>query len=437
MLRSCCYLILCSSLLTISWATRAQTIQDANGAPLKTKWCDVDSSYLIVGTPSGGTFSGCGVFQQNGNWYFNPATATTGITVFPTQCSLIYTTASGSVSQNMLVYKPVVPDVGPDQITCNKDTFSLSVKTLYAGAYNYDWTPSAGLFSPTAQTTKGSITTTTTYIVSAQDVSSGCMGFDTVTIVNRQPNLQMVTATDTVCARRPLQLLAVNPESGASYTWQFEMGATATGTNVTHTYEAAGNYTIVLQAQNEYCSGSISKSITVQDFKLKLTASDPGFDRGTSVTLQANASVPFNVSGWSPVNFFPSQHAKQQTIFPDTSHIFTVIAQSEFGCIDTANLFVPVNPVVFVPSAFSPNGDGMNDLFHFKKWGEPVLIEYFAVYNRWGQCMWKQQGGEAEFGWDGNFNGKPAPVDTYYYILKLATNYAHAIEQKGDVSLIR
>lgn len=437
MLRSCCYLMLCSSLLTFSTASRAQTIQDANGGPLKTKWCDVDSNYQIVGMPAGGTFSGCGVFQQGGNWYFNPSVASTGITVFPTQCTLTYTTASGAASQNMLIYKPVVPNVGADQITCDGDTFSLSVTTLYAGAYNYNWTPSAGLFSPTSQTTKGAISGTTTYVVSAQDVTSGCMGYDTVTITNKQPHPQMALATDTVCARRSLALSVVNPEPDASYLWQFEMGATSNGTTAAHTYTTGGNYTIVLQAQNQYCSGSVSKAVTVEDFKLQLTASDAGFDRNTSITLNANASVPFQVSNWMPAVFFPNQHAKQQTIIPDTSHIFTVIAQSEFGCMDTANLFVPVNPVVFVPSAFSPNGDGRNDVFRFQKWGQPVVIELFAVYNRWGQCMWRQQGGESELGWDGNFNGKPAPVDTYYYILKLATNYAHTVEQKGDVTLIR
>lgn len=437
MLRSCCYLLLCSSLLSASLSTRAQTIQDTNGAPLKTKWCDVDSNYQIIGTPAGGSFSGCGVFQQGGNWYFNPTVASTGITVFPTQCALSYTTASGSVSQNMLLYKPVVPNVGADQITCDGDTFSLSVKTLYAGAYNYNWTPAAGLFSPNAQTTKGTVTFTTTYIIAAQDVSSGCMGYDTVTITNKQPHPQMVLATDTVCARRPLALSVISPEPDANYTWQFEMGAMTTGTTATHTYAAAGNYTIVLQAKNQYCTGAVSKPVTVEDFKLELTASDVGFDRNASITLQASASVPFTVNSWNPANFFQDQHAKQQQLFPDTSHTYSVIAQSEFGCIDTASLFVPINPIVFVPSAFSPNGDGRNDLFRFKKWGEPVLIEYFAVYNRWGQCMWKQQGGEAEFGWDGNFDGKPAPVDTYYYILKLATNYAHTIEQKGDVTLIR
>jgi len=437
MLRSCCYLILCSSLLAISWSTRAQTIQDANGALLKTKWCDADSNFQIVGSPAGGTFSGCGVFQQGGNWYFNPALASTGITVFPTQCALSYNTVSGSVSQNMLIYKPVVPNVGADQITCDGDTFSLSVTTLYAGAYNYNWTPAAGLFSPTAQTTKGSITSTTTYMLSAQDVTSGCMGYDTVTITNKQPHPQIVLSTDTICARRPLALSVGNPEPDASYTWQFEMGTTATGNTAAHMYMASGNYTIVLQAQNQYCTGAASKPVTVEDFKLLLTASDAGFDRNTSITLNASAAVPFNVTSWAPANFFPNQHVREQQIFPDTSHLFTVIAQSDFGCLDTADLFVPVNPVVFVPSAFSPNGDGKNDLFHFKKWGEPVLIEYFAVYDRWGQCMWKQQGGEAAFGWDGTFNGKPAPVDTYYYILKLATNYAHTIEQKGDVTLIR
>lgn len=438
MLRSLCLFISCCCCCSIFLApTKGQTILDAGNQPLADKWCDVDSNYQIVGQPGGGTFSGCGVFQQNGNWYFNPSIAVTGVTVFPSQCQLTYTTTTGSVTQNMLVYKPVVPNAGEDRVVCDGDTFTLSVTTLYAGAYTYNWMPATNLFSPTQQQTKGTITQTATYVITAKDVTSGCMGSDTITLFNKQPHPQMMLSTDTICANQPLMLSVPNPEANTRYTWQYEMDGRDSGTMVSHTYVSGGNYTIVLSAQNDYCTGAISKPVTVEDFKPELTAGVTSADRNQGIDLNVSSGVSFSVLAWTPAALFQNQTSTTQHVIADTSKTYTVIAQSVHGCIDTASLFLPVNPVLFVPSAFTPNGDGLNDYFRFSKWGESVSVQYFAVFDRWGKCVWEEQGNEAEHGWDGTFHGAPAEMGTYFYVLKLGTRFAHTVEQKGNVTLIR
>jgi hypothetical protein len=89
---------------------QSPAITNVDGTPLTTRYCWTDSNYAIAGNPAGGTFSGCGINEANGQWYFNPVLASQGISVFPYQCSITYTTADGSASttQNILVWKPVV-----------------------------------------------------------------------------------------------------------------------------------------------------------------------------------------------------------------------------------------------------------------------------------------------------------------------------------------
>jgi gliding motility-associated-like protein len=90
----------------------------------------------------------------------------------------------------------------------------------------------------------------------------------------------------------------------------------------------------------------------------------------------------------------------------------------------------------FVPTAFTPNGDGRNDLFHVKVKGDMKLIA-FKVFNRFGQMVYT--GEDVEAGWDGTVNGTAQEIGTYYYFIKATCgfNNEHPVNIKGDVTLIR
>jgi len=87
-----------------------------------------------------------------------------------------------------------------------------------------------------------------------------------------------------------------------------------------------------------------------------------------------------------------------------------------------------------MPNAFSPNGDGNNDVFKIANREFEKMTE-FKVFNRWGQLVY--DGNDPDKGWDGTFKGQPAPMDTYHYIIRLI--YPDATEKvfKGDVLLLR
>ncbi len=116
---------------------------------------------------------------------------------------------------------------------------------------------------------------------------------------------------------------------------------------------------------------------------------------------------------------------------------YKVYVTDEQGCLDSASILVKIfrtNPQIFVPTGFTPNGDGLNDVL------KPIAvgverIEYFSVYNRWGQLVFSTTiNGK---GWDGEIGGKPQTTNTFVWMVKAVDYTGKPIFQKGTSTLIR
>ena len=330
----------------------AQIITNADGSPFTAQYCWADTDYGIAGQPGGGVFSGCGVFQQNGNWYFNPVTATQGVSVFPYQCTLTYTVNGSSVNVPVLIWKPVI--ITPplqDSFTCTGD-FYLHATTLYAGAYKYAWTPAVYLDAPDSPATSGHIAITQTFVLTATDVTSGCTGSDTVEI-HRYQMPQITVTSDTVLL--PHQSIKLSASGADSYQW-------------------------------------------------------------------------------SPVFWLDNPQSPHPVATPEAPVTYTVTGTNEYGCTATAQVHIGLHEQLFFPNAFSPNGDGRNDVFRMVNYGFQELLE-FRIFNRWGQEVFHTRDGLE--GWDGTYGGKPADAGTYGYYVRLRLRDGTEQVYKGDVLLVR
>ncbi|MBL7706626.1 MAG: gliding motility-associated C-terminal domain-containing protein [Taibaiella sp.] len=209
---SICLVLLCLQ------AMAQVSITNGDGAALTTRYCHQDTDYLLTGSPAGGIFSGCGMVQINGQWYFNPVTATQGITVFPYQCQLTYTTATNqSVTKLLLIQKPVVISPPLQDFGICVDTFLLRAEMLYAGAYDFQWNPASMLERPDTSVSKGRISGTTQFVLTATDRASGCKGADTVVVTkNPVPNVTLNTDYALIKSRESVQLLATG---AVHYEW--------------------------------------------------------------------------------------------------------------------------------------------------------------------------------------------------------------------------
>ncbi|MDB5283488.1 MAG: hypothetical protein JWO06_2563, partial [Bacteroidota bacterium] len=126
---------------------------------------------------------------------------------------------------------------------------------------------------------------------------------------------------------------------------------------------------------------------------------------------------------------------------PPFTQTFTVLVMNSDSCYasDTVTVYVKNEPNAFIPTAFTPNGDGLNDRFTFDILGA-ITVEV-SVFNRWGQRIYydaaQPNGMSNDYGWDGTSKGKADPDDTYVYQLRI--NYYSGIKKdmSGTITLMR
>jgi gliding motility-associated-like protein len=154
---------------------------------------------------------------------------------------------------------------------------------------------------------------------------------------------------------------------------------------------------------------------------------------GAALQLQANGAQWYV---WSPTAHLDTATIASPLAQPLKPTLYEVIGINEYGCRDTAYCRVHINYDMpdYIPNAFSPNGDGLNDVFR------PAGITYqklsvFKVFNRYGNEVYS--GTDPAQGWDGTYKGKPCEPGTYYYLIALVYPDGRTQSYKGDLTLIR
>jgi gliding motility-associated-like protein len=152
--------------------------------------------------------------------------------------------------------------------------------------------------------------------------------------------------------------------------------------------------------------------------------------------------MPHQLSGtggtiylWSPSGSLSSPFLQNPiaTLFNDTR--FTVLVTNDIGCSATDDVLVKVykGPAYYLPNAFTPNGDGLNDVFRVIAVGI-ATTDYFRIYNRYGELVF--DGGTTLKGWDGTFKGKKAVTGTYVWMIKGIDKDGKIVDMKGTVLLL-
>ncbi|HRP90629.1 MAG TPA: gliding motility-associated C-terminal domain-containing protein [Edaphocola sp.] len=177
------------------------------------------------------------------------------------------------------------------------------------------------------------------------------------------------------------------------------------------------------------------------DLSLKLKSSSK-FIEGEAIKIAAESpNSNFEILSWYPPALFPNVLSAIQTLNAPENLTVSVIAKSDSGCLDTAYLHLvamEINKNVVMPNAFSPNGDGKNDIFQAVLSPESnAAIKKFVVFNRWGQSVYDAFSETKNIGWDGTFNGKPADVGLYFYKILIVFPDKSEFQKSGEVYLLR
>jgi len=154
--------------------------------------------------------------------------------------------------------------------------------------------------------------------------------------------------------------------------------------------------------------------------------------KGRTVTLVPTVSDPNVTYAWSPNVDISSNTAAEPVITGNVDQTYTLNVIDARGCIGTATVNVIVSPLINVPNSFTPNGDGVNDLWNIKGL-EAYSQATVDIFDRNGQKIFHSVGYGAA--WDGTYNGKQVPYGVYYYIIDPKFEGLHVIS--GYVTVIR
>jgi gliding motility-associated-like protein len=306
-----------------------------------------------------------------------------------------------------------------------------------------DGSPTTSTVSPTHQFQQPG-----TFVVS-QSVTTqqGCSKTITDTIrVYRTPDPYI--AGDSIgCMNATLNLqgmLAV-PDTAITWKWTLPNNNTVSTQNISLNFQNSGNYLVKLQATNLFgCTDTTSKNLFVPSIPAITIVDNPVIPVSTGVTLPVQYGPEVVSYNWTPARNLSCTDCPTPYANPKFTTTYTVKVANEYGCTNKEDITVTVvcNGLnYFVPNTFSPNGDGVNDIFAPRGVGL-TRVNSMRIFNRWGEMVYERMNFLANDrtptgGWDGTFKGKPASADVYVYIIEFVCENAAIVPVKGNVALVR
>jgi len=340
-------------------------------------------------------------------------------------------------SASLLIYDSLALAVVPaDTSVCRSSNFTMHVTG--DDIYTYSWSPANYL---TADNVKQPLCTpsgSTVYTLTASLPGSACPAKSAVSSVHvkRSPVLTL-TADTTVCDRTTFMLPAslAPPDNYYSYVWSGPGGFTSTQLTPLVEAIAGGNsgvYSLTVTLDTNNCTAIDTIHIGIISPDTPQIA--PIIFCLNSGNMQPD--VPGNGITWYNAN---------DTVLNGSPNIATnvpaiyqyFVTQASQGCNSRQ---VPVQIIVeqccdgsiFIPTAFTPNNDGLNDIFEARP-DYGYYVKAVSIYNRWGQLVYSGTEGK----WNGKFGAADAEMGTYYYTFSFGCILGGIVVKKGEVQLIR
>jgi len=252
------------------------------------------------------------------------------------------------------------------------------------------------------------------------------------------PPLANAGPDSVICFGNSIQL-----KGGGGNTYHWSPSTYLSDANVSNPFvaiPAAGTYQYVLSVSNNGCPSVVKDTVLLTMLPpLKLFA---GNDSSVTINqpFQLNAidvnNAGFTSYKWSPSFGLNNAQIKNPVAVLNSNITYTVTAQTLGGCSATDDIVIKVfnGPEIYVPDAFTPNNDGLNDIFKPTYVGI-TQVKYFNVFNRYGQLVFTTTNPSA--GWDGSFKGEKQAPMAYVWMVEGVGPGGTSIKKKGTVMLIR
>lgn len=377
-----------------------------------------------------------------GNFSWSPTASilnsnTSSPTVFPMSTTWYYVNLenSGCVNQDSVkvnVTTGVFINPMSDTTICQGDTIRLRIAS---NGLQYNWTPAGNLDNATIQSPLAVTNTTTTYQVTG--VIGSCNETKQIVVRTVPYPIARVSPDTIICFNSTAQLRGIS--NGSSFVWRPSQYLNNPSSLSPVARPPVTQQYILAVFDTRGCPkpGLDTVVITVLPEVVAFAGRDTSVVVGQPLQLSASGGLTYTWSpgtGLSSINI-PNPIARYTT---GSNQIrYQMIARDLANCADTAYLIVRVfqtAPSVFVPTAFTPNSDGKNDVIR------PIMagikeLKYFRIFNRWGQLVYEtiQEGAS----WDGKVNGQLQGTHVFVWTVSAVDYLDQPYFAKGLITLIR
>jgi gliding motility-associated-like protein len=391
--------------------------------------CSIDTLQLSSAGSSAGSVTWSPNYMINDLNTYTPLVSPDVTTIY----KATYTDPYGCVAVDSVlvrVVNEVTLSAGNDTTICRTDQVTLQVTS---DAMQYRWSPAATLNDPAVQDPVATpVAPTTVYRVTGQ--IGKCIKEEDIIVRTVPYPVANAGADSTICFGTSIQLQATG---GSSYSWSPRtwLNNSFIANPVAQKPMEDTRY-IVSVRDTLGCPKPSNDTVLVRVARIIADAgpADTNIVLGQPLQLTATGSVHYS---WTPSTWLNNPTIFNPLSLPQDNTEYVVKVSNDQGCFDLDTIRVNVfkiDPDLLVPTAFSPDGDGLNDIF------QPILVgmrslDAFMVYNRWGQLVYSTT--QTETGWDGTFGGAPQATATFVWYAE-GTNYlGRKIKKKGTVILIR
>ena len=410
-------------------------------------FCDSFTAQQLVATPTGGVWSAGSVGTNiTSSGLLSPSSSLVGTN------KVLYTLTNApcvkkdSINVTVIHFIPatIIGALGP---YCIYDAAAnLQPTAQFAGGVWSGNGVTGSSFSPTAA---GASVHTITY--STDPAPSGlCPDSKNLTItVNPKPEANAVPDATEGCNPVTINYATTTVNTGTAI-WDFGDGSVRdTGLILTHVYTTPGTYTATLYyTDNIGCkdttiavNGITVNALPIASFNpslMQTTVIDGQVEFTNQSTVLGNNTYVWNIGD----GMYTSTNVDESYLFTTSgNYVVSLFATSPEGCVDDTSVVIIVNPdvVLYVPNAFTPGSDGLNDVFQI--FLPPSGVDYstfnLVVYDRWGELIY--QTNDVTVSWTGakNNSGPILKQDVYVYKITFQDEKKKHYEKVGHVSLLR
>jgi gliding motility-associated-like protein len=389
---------------------------------------DCQGNSFQLNTTGGSIYSWTPASTLNNPAIANPV-ATPNAT---TQYIVTGTTVAGCVGNdtvNITIHPKPVTATSNDTTICIGGSAQLSA----SGGISYTWSPPLSLSNPAIFNPVATPADSILYYVTVTD-NNTCSALDSVKVNVKPLPVFSITPDDQICPEETFQLTA---SGGNIYDWQpASTLSNAAIPNPVASPSTTTTYTVRVTDQGCNISSLLSTVVTVLPLPDIQAAKSNDIDCSNDQSqLLASGGVQYT---WTPAESLSNPSVRNPVARPRTPTQYIVTGTDASGCVNYDSVTVDVlaanQSMYLVPSAFTPNRDGLNDCFGIKSWG--IVDEFeISIFNRWGERIFYSTNPNAC--WDGTYKGREQDPNVFVYMIRSKTLCSSSIFKKGTFMLIR